>query len=152
MLGVAKVEEIRNRSSGKNILHTFVLLSVFGCNNRQITECFEPTNAFVAWSIWICEPSVSSNDVNPHWQLPPSRFPAFPFSFHTEPHSTRYPRPERHHCSIAWLGARAPDRLAGLLRFFPAQHPNSKRNAYLGRPPSEHRFRFFLANKGVQLI
>ena len=151
-LGVPKLEVIWSQSSEKSILGKGVLPVVDGCNNIQKVECFLRGIAFVGRSTWICEPSVLSNGVNLHWRLRRSRFPVYRSAFHRELHNIGCRRLRRHRYSTAWLVERVPSRLVTLPKFFAARHPNSEYNGCLDPLPSERRFRFFLSDKGVQLV
>lgn len=141
---VPKREDKWNRPGEKGISGKCASPVVDDCSNIQKVECSLPRIAFFLKSTLTCVSAVSNSDVNLRWPLRPNRFPVCQFAFHMEHRSTKYHRQEKHHCNSVWL--------AQLLRFFPAPHPNSKRSKYPDLRLSERRFRFFLANKGVQFI
>lgn len=123
-----------------------------GCSNRRTNaySCAEPP--FAVRSIWISEPGVSNSDANQRSQPQPNRFPSCPSAFHRVPHSKGCHRRGRHHCNIVLLGVHVPSRLAGWHWFARRPHPNSKHSAWLDPLSSGCRFRFFLLEKGVQLV
>ena len=149
---VPKREDKWNRPGEKNISGKYASSVVDDCSNTQRVECSSPRIAFFLKSTLTCVPAVSNSDVNLRWPLRPNRFPVCQFAFHMERRSTKCHRQEKHHCNSVWLVEHVPSKLAELLRFFPRPHPNSKRSEYPDPRLSERRFRFFLANKGIQFI
>ena len=123
-----------------------------GYNNRQTSaySCVGPPIA--VRNISISEPGVSSSDADQRLQPQPNRFRSYPCAFHRVPHSTECHRPGRRHCNTVSLEVPVPGRLACFRWFARARHPNSAHNAWLDPLSSGCRFRFFLLQKGVQLI
>lgn len=149
---VSKIKDKQSRSDEKNILEKGVSPIVCDCNNTQRDEYFLPKPAFFWKNNEIDEPDVSDSAANQRWPLRLSMFPAYRFAFHKEPRSTRCHTQEKHRYSIAWLVAHVPNRLVRLLWSFLVRHPNSKHNVCLDLPRLGRRFRFFLADKCVQLV
>lgn len=148
---IPKREDKWNQPGEKNISGKCASSVADDCSNIQRVECSSPKIAFFLKSTLTCVPAVSNSYVNMHWPLRPNRFPVCQFTFHMEHRSTKSHRQEKLHYSSVWLVEHVPSKLAKLLRFFPAPHPNSNRSEYRDPQLPERRFRFF-ANKGIQFI
>jgi len=146
------LQDIRNQSDGTSISDTAVSSTDAGCNNRRTSAYSYAEPPIVVRSIWISEPSVSSSDANQRSQLPPNRFRSCPSAFHRAPHSKEYHTQARRHCNTVSLGVHVPSRLACWHWFARRLHPNSKCSVWLDPLSSGCRFRFFLLEKGIQLI
>jgi len=150
--GVPNLQDIENQSDERSTLDTVASSVDADCNNRQISECSYSKPPIGVRSSGICEPGVSNSDASLRSPLQPNRFRACPSAFHRAPHSTGCHRQARHHCNTVWLEAPGPGKLAYFRWFARRPHPSSRHNAWLDPLWSGCRFRFFLLQKGVQLI
>jgi hypothetical protein len=151
--GVPKVVGQRNPSHALRKTETVAYEVDDGCNNRQTNALHIPAHTGNAKSNATCEPIAPSNGATRHCRLPQNKYLPYRQKSHTFRSDTKATdKHQIHRCNTTWpCGPRQPC-VGALVVCVPRPPTSPKCSEFGGRPASQGRFRFFLADKREQLI